>query len=170
MIESPAGRATVRSRMPTHSEKRRVPYKPDDMYKLVSDIERYPEFLPWTAATRIRSRTPMEDETGEIVDADMVISFRVFRERFGSRVTMRPDQRQIDVSYLDGPFRHMRNRWRFLENEDGSTTIDFFVDFEFKSWALQKLIGAVFDQAMRRVVKAFEERAEELYGSKTAGA
>lgn len=152
--------------MPTHSEQRRVPYAPDDMYALVSDIERYPEFLPWTAATRIRSRTPLEDGVGEMVDADMIISFRVFRERFGSRVTLLPEERQIDVAYLDGPFRHMRNRWRFLPNEDGSTTIDFFVDFEFKSWALQQLIGVVFDQAMRRVVAAFEARAEELYGEK----
>lgn len=151
--------------MPTHSEQRRVPYRPDQMYALVSDIERYPEFLPWTAATRIRRRTPSEDGLSETVDADMVISFRVFRERFGSRVLLTPNERKIDVSYLDGPFSHMRNAWRFIENEDGSTMIDFHVDFAFKSWALQKLIGVVFDQAMKRVVRAFEQRAEALYGN-----
>ncbi len=151
--------------MPTHSEQRRVPYDPDQMYALVSDIERYPEFIPWTAATRIRSRKETPDGAGEIVDADMVVSFRVFRERFGSRVQLFPEERRIEVSYLDGPFKYMRNRWRFLPNDDGSTTIDFFVDFEFKSWTLQKLIGVVFDQAMKRIVRAFEDRAEALYGA-----
>lgn len=151
--------------MPTQSEQRRVPYRPDQMYALVADIERYPEFIPWTAATRIRSRKPLAEGAGEVVDADMIVSFRVFRESFGSRVELRPEARQIDVSYLDGPFKYLRNNWKFIENDDGSTTVDFFVDFEFKSWPLQKLIGAVFDQAMRRIVRAFEERAEQLYGS-----
>lgn len=155
--------------MPTHAEQRRLPYTPAQMYDLVSDIERYPEFIPWTAATRIRGRAPLADASGapvgEVIDADMVVSFKVFRERFGSRVTLRPEAREIDVAYIDGPFKHMRNHWRFLANEDGSTTVDFFVDFEFKSWTLQKLIGAVFDHAMRRVVAAFEARAQELYGA-----
>ncbi|MCI4665172.1 MAG: type II toxin-antitoxin system RatA family toxin [Neomegalonema sp.] len=155
--------------MPTHSEKRHVPYTPAQMYDLVSDIERYPEFIPWTAGVRIRSRKPLQDGPGEMVDADMIVSFRVFRERFGSRVTLSPDLKQIDVAYLDGPFKHMRNRWRFTPHEDGGAIIDFFVDFEFRSWALQQLIGVVFDQAMRRVVKAFEERAEALYGAEARG-
>lgn len=155
--------------MPTHSEQRRVPYRPEQMYELVADIERYPEFIPWTAATRIRSRQPMDGGPSEMVDADMVVSFRVFRERFGSRVTLDPEARQINVSYLDGPFSHMRNRWSFLTNEDGSTTIDFYVDFAFKNWTLQQLIGAVFDQAMRRIVRAFEDRAEALYGDDKVG-
>lgn len=150
--------------MPTHSETRHLPYAADEMYTLVSDIERYPEFLPWTAATRIRSRTPVAEGVGEVVEADMVISFRVFRERFGSRVELWPDERRIEVSYLDGPFKKMRNSWKFEPTEDGGCRVDFFVDFEFKSWTLQKLIGVVFDQAMRRVVQAFEARAESLYG------
>ena len=105
--------------MPTHAEKRRVPYTPDQMYELVSSIERYPEFLPWTAAVRVRSRKPRPDG-GETVDADMVISFKVFREKFGSRVDLRPQERKIDVAYLDGPFKYLNNHWYFIENEDGS--------------------------------------------------
>lgn len=152
--------------MPTHAEKRRVPYAPGQMYELVADVERYPEFLPWTAACRVRSRKPLPpgEGKGEVVDADLVISFKVFRERFGSRVTLRPDQRRISVAYLDGPFKYLNNHWVFIENEDGSTTIDFFVDFEFKSKLLQRLIGIVFNEAMQRIVRAFERRAEELYG------
>ena len=152
--------------MPTHSELRRVPYAPDQVYDLVADIEAYPEFLPWTAGARIRGRRPLPLEVGagEIVDAEMIIAFKVFRERFGTRATLRPEARRIDVAYVDGPFKYLTNRWRFVDNEDGSTTIDFFVDFEFKSFVLQGLIGAVFNEAMQRVVRAFEQRAEHLYG------
>jgi coenzyme Q-binding protein COQ10 len=153
--------------MPTHAEKRRVPYAPDQMYRLVADIERYPEFLPWTAGCRIRSRGPASDGApgDEVIEADLIISFRVFRERFGSRVTLRPAERRIDVAYLDGPFRYLNNHWQFIELEDGTTEIDFFVDFEFKSPLLQRIIGVVFNEAMRRVVRAFEQRAETLYGT-----
>ena len=153
--------------MPTHTEKRRVPYTPEQMYELVSSIERYPEFLPWTSAVRIRSRAARTGG-GETVDADMVISFKVFREKFGSRVDLRPDEQKIDVAYLDGPFKYLNNHWYFIENDDGSTTIDFFVDFEFKSRLLQSLIGVVFNEAMQRIVRAFEARAEALYGSGSA--
>ncbi|MEL6283767.1 MAG: type II toxin-antitoxin system RatA family toxin [Pseudomonadota bacterium] len=153
--------------MPTHTEKRRVPYTPEQMYELVSSIERYPEFLPWTSAVRIRSRA-IRTGGGETVDADMVISFKVFREKFGSRVDLRPDEQKIDVAYLDGPFKYLNNHWYFIENDDGSTTIDFFVDFEFKSRILQSLIGVVFNEAMQRIVRAFEARAEALYGSGSA--
>lgn len=158
--------------MPTHAEQRRVPYAPRQIYDLVADIERYPEFLPWTAACRIRSRAAWTDASAkrgdEVVDADLVVSFKVFREKFGSRVTLRPSDLRIDVSYLDGPFRHLDNHWRFIENEDGSTTIDFHLDFEFKSAMLQRLIGVVFQQAMQRVVRAFEARADALYGRGSA--
>lgn len=150
--------------MPTHAEKRRVPYGPQEMFDLVADIERYPEFLPWTSACRIRSRKPLPEGDGEVIDADLVISFKVFRERFGSRVTLRPEKRTIDVEYLDGPFRYLNNHWYFSANEDGSTTIDFFVDFEFKSRLLQSVIGLVFNEAMQRIVRAFERRAEDLHG------
>lgn len=147
--------------MTTHAEKRVVPYSAEQMYALISDISKYPEFLPWCAATRIRSRRP--EGTGEIIDADMVISFKVFRETFGSKVRLQPDTHRIDVSYLDGPFRHMNNRWTFRALDENSCEIDFFVDFEFRSRTMQALIGVVFNQAMQQVVRAFEKRAEALY-------
>jgi coenzyme Q-binding protein COQ10 len=150
-------------RMPTHAEIRTVPYSAQQMYDLVADIEAYPAFLPWCAATRIRKRTPTE--TGERIDADLVISFKVFRERFGSRVTLNPEASKVDVAYLDGPFKYLNNHWHFEDIADGGCTVDFFVDFEFRSKVLQTLIGVVFNEAMLRIVRAFEDRAHALYGS-----
>ena len=132
------------------------------MFDLISGIELYPQFLPWCAATRIRSRKPVAD--GEVIDADMIISFKVFREKFGSRVELFPKDYRIDVSYIDGPFRYLTNNWVFKPLDDGSCEVSFFVDFEFRSRTLQALIGVVFNQAMQQVVRAFEKRAEELYG------
>lgn len=148
--------------MPTHSETRRLPWSAAEMYELVADVARYPEFLPWTAAARIRSRRPIED--GEVMEADLVISFKVFRERFGSRVTLRPAARRIDTEYLDGPFRYLRSHWSFRDLPEGGCEVSFFVDFEFRTPILQKIVGLVFHEAMQRVVKAFERRAVELYG------
>lgn len=148
--------------MPKHHEHRHMPYSAQQIYDLVADVERYPEFLPWTAAARIRSRSPIEG--GEVMEADLVISFKVFRERFGSRVTLYPARRHIDTEYIDGPFRHMMSSWTVAENPDGGCIVDFHVDFEFKNMILQRIIGVVFDEAMRRVVGAFERRAKVLYG------
>ena len=150
--------------MPTHAETRVVPYTADEMYALIADVARYPEFLPWCAAARIRGTRPLNDGEGEVMEADLVISFKVFRERFASRVTLRPKERRIDVEYLDGPFRYLQNHWRFIPKPEGRSEIDFFVDFEFRSAILQKLIGIVFHEAMLRIVRAFEKRAEALYG------
>ena len=150
--------------MPTHAEKRTMPYSADEMYALIADVPAYPEFLPWCAAARIRGRTPSPE--GEVVDADLVISFKLFRERFGSRVTLRPEAHEIDVAYLDGPFKYLNNHWKFVPVDDRSCDVDFFVDFEFKSRTLQAIIGVVFEQAMQRIVRAFEERAAVLYGSR----
>ncbi|MEC9431730.1 MAG: type II toxin-antitoxin system RatA family toxin [Pseudomonadota bacterium] len=149
--------------MPTHAEKRAMPYSADQMYALIADVPAYSEFLPWCSAARIRKRTPQPDGS-EVLDADLVISFKVFREKFGSRVTLYPDERRIDVAYLDGPFRYLNNHWKFEPREDGGCDVDFFVDFEFKSIVLQKLIGVVFNEAMQRIVRAFEARAAALYG------
>lgn len=146
--------------MPRHSETKRLPYTADQMYGLVADVEAYPQFLPWNSAARIRSRSPIEG--GEVLEADLVISFKVFRERFGSRVTLWPDVRKIDTEYLDGPFRYMRSTWAFRDVE-GGCEVDFMVDFEFKNAILQKIIGVVFNEAMHRVVRAFERRAADLY-------
>lgn len=148
--------------MATHTEKRRLPYNADQIYALVADVARYPEFLPWTAAARIRSRHDLGDGREELL-ADLVISFKVFRERFGSRVILDPARRRIDTEYLDGPFRYLRSWWQ-IDPAPGGCEVEFFVDFEFRNPVLRKLIGVVFNQAMERVVRAFEERAAALYG------
>jgi len=148
--------------MPTHSETRHLPYSAQQMYDLVADVARYPQFLPWCAAARIRSKTPLG--AAEILEADLVISFKVFRERFGSRVTLFPDDMKIDTEYLDGPFKYMKSNWGFEPADDGGCNVSFFVDFEFRNAVLQGIIGVVFNEAMHRIVRAFERRAAELYG------
>ncbi len=147
--------------MPTHAETRTLPYSAQQMYDLVADVAQYPKFLPWTAAARIRTRTDMGDH--EVMLADLVISFKVFRERFGSRVTLWPEDKRIDTEYLDGPFRHMVSKWAFKDVEDG-VEVSFFVDFEFRNRLLQGAAGMFFYEAMQRIVRAFERRAAELYG------
>ena len=151
--------------MTTHSETRRLPYTAEQMYDLVADVARYPEFLPWTAAARIRSRR--QEGEAEIMEADLVVSFKVFRERFGSRVTLYPETRKIDTEYLDGPFNHMISQWQF-EPSDAGCTIRFFVDFEFRNRILQGAAGMFFTEAMHQIVAAFERRAEALYGGRRA--
>ncbi|MEP3677119.1 type II toxin-antitoxin system RatA family toxin [Sulfitobacter sp.] len=147
--------------MPTHSETRTLPYTAQQMYDLVSDVASYPKFLPWTAAARIKTTQVNGDHT--VMDADLVISFKVFRERFTSRVTLWPAAQKIDTEYLDGPFKYMKSNWAFRDVE-GGCEVSFFVDFEFRNAVLQKIIGVVFNEAMQRVVKAFEKRANTLYG------
>jgi coenzyme Q-binding protein COQ10 len=148
--------------MPTHSEIRTLPYSAQQMYDLVADVADYPQFLPWCAAARIRSVTPQGE--AEVMEADLVISFKVFRERFGSRVTLWPADMKIDTEYLDGPFRHMKSNWAFVD-VPGGCEVTFFVDFEFRNAVLQGIIGVVFNDAMQRIVRAFERRAATLYGS-----
>ena len=147
--------------MPTHSETRFLPYSADQMYQLVADVERYPEFLPWTAAARIRSTDTQDDHI--VMLADLVISFKVFRERFGSRVTLWPKARKIDTEYLDGPFSKMISNWAFSPAE-GGCDVQFHVDFEFRNKLLQTTATLFFNDAMQRVVRAFERRAAELHG------
>ncbi len=149
--------------MPTHSETRRLPYTAQQMYDLVADVAAYPKFLPWCAAARIRSVTP-QDDGREVMEADLVISFKVFRERFGSRVILDPQGLKIDTEYLDGPFKYMKSTWSFADAE-GGCNVSFFVDFEFKNAVLQGIIGVVFNEAMHRIVRAFENRAADLYGT-----
>lgn len=143
--------------MPTHAEKRHLPYTPEQLFELVADVERYPEFLPWCVAARIRRRE------GAVFYADLVIGFKVFRERFTSRVSLdRP--RRVDVTYSEGPFKYLNNHWIFEPAAEGGTVIDFYVDFEFHSKILQKVIGTLFNEAVRLMVSAFERRARQLYG------
>lgn len=145
--------------MATHAEKRVIPYRPDQLFDLVAGVEKYPEFLPWCLGARIRSRKD------NVIVADLIIGFRGIRERFTSRVTLNHPQMRIDVAYLDGPFRYLNNHWIFNPMPDGACEIDFFVDFEFRSRILQRLMGFLFNEAVRRMVSAFESRAAELYGS-----
>ena len=147
--------------MPTHSENRQMPYTAQQMYDLVADVASYPQFLPWCSAARIRSRTPQG--ASEEMLADLVISFKVFREKFGSRVVLHPDEHKVDTEYLDGPFQYMKSNWAFQDVNGGGCHVQFFVDFEFKNAILQGIIGIVFNEAMQRVVRAFEARAEALY-------
>jgi coenzyme Q-binding protein COQ10 len=143
--------------MPTHAEERVLPYTPQQLFALVADIERYPEFLPWCIGARIRERE------SNLIVADLIIGFRMVRERFTSRVSLAPPQR-IDVAYAEGPFRYLNNHWSFSP-DPGGCRVGFFVDFEFKSRLLQRLIEVLFSEAVRRMVGAFEKRARDLYGA-----
>lgn len=146
--------------MPTHAERRALPYTPEQLFNLVADVERYPEFLPWCLAARIRRRE------GQTIHADLVIGFRMVRERFTSKIDLAPPQR-IDVAYAEGPFKYLNNHWIFEPAPGGGCVLDFFVDFEFRNRMLQKVIEVLFQEAVRRMVSAFEGRARALYG--TAG-
>ncbi|MDE1147770.1 MAG: type II toxin-antitoxin system RatA family toxin [Azospirillaceae bacterium] len=144
--------------MPTHAEKRVLPYTPEQLFRLVAEVEKYPEFLPWAVAARIRRRE------GNVIWADLVIGFKMVREKFTSKVTLDEPGLRIDVEYTDGPFHHLNNHWIFEPHPEGCL-IDFYVDFEFRNLILQKIIGALFGEAVRRMVAAFEARAHQLYGA-----
>lgn len=147
--------------MPTHAEKKKLPYTPEQLFTLVAEVEKYPEFLPWCIASRITK------QDGDVFYADLVIGYKMVREKFGSRVTLSaPDH--IHVEYLSGPMQYLSNHWRFIDEPDGSCTIDFYVDFEFKNKIFQNLIEVFFNEAVKRMVAAFEERAKELYGDPAA--
>ena len=141
--------------MPTHHETRFLPQTAEQLFNLVSDVDDYPNFLPWCVALRVTSRNDNE------IRADMVVGFKMLREKFTSRVTLTPKER-IDVEYLDGPFRYLENRWLFID-KDGGCEIDFFIDFEFRSRLLRKIMEPLFHEAVRRMVRAFEKRATERY-------
>jgi coenzyme Q-binding protein COQ10 len=141
--------------MPTHAEKRVLPFTEEQLFDMVADVRRYPEFLPWCVGARIVSRTDQE------LIADLTVGFKMFRETFRSQVLLtRPHH--VHVRYLTGPFRYLNNHWRFRP-VPGGTEIDFFVDFEFRSRLLQTVIGTVFNEAVRMMVRAFERRAAVLY-------
>lgn len=149
--------------MPVINQQRHLQWSAEEMYDLVADVKRYPEFLPWVVATRIKS-----DSETEMV-ADMMVGFSALREKFTSRVHKdRP--RRIAVEYLDGPLKRLSNTWEFKAHEDGGCVIDFNVDFTFRSALFEKLAGQYLDRAFRKMVAAFETRAEKLYGSKSSSA
>ncbi|MCB1884142.1 MAG: type II toxin-antitoxin system RatA family toxin [Geminicoccaceae bacterium] len=142
--------------MPTHAEKRYLPYRPEQMFDLVAGVDKYPQFLPWCKAARITKRD------GDVFFADLVIAFKVFKESFSSKVALEP-KKAVHVEYINGPFRYLNNHWGFEKADDGGTVVNFYVDFEFKSRILQNLIGLLFNEAVRRMVGAFETRAKAIY-------
>ena len=146
--------------MPRHSEKRNLPYSPEEMFDLVADVGRYQEFLPWVAATRIRS----DSET--LMVADLVVGFKSLKETFTSQVEKRRPE-HITVDYVEGPLKYLKNDWEFVPDGKGGTDIDFCVDFAFKSRIFEALAGQMFDRALRRMITAFEERAHALYGDES---
>lgn len=153
--------------MPHFTTRHTVNHGADDMFALVADVRAYPEFVPLCESLRLRGEAPLDGNKSVIV-ADMTVAYKMFRETFTSRVELDPDHRTILVTYLDGPFKKMENRWRFEELPDGRCVVEFFIDYEFRSRALASLMGAMFDRAFRKFSGAFEARADSLYG--TAGA
>lgn len=133
------------------------------MFDLVADVERYPEFLPWCTALRIIQQDVRHGEG--TMTADMVVAYKVFRERFRSRVTLGRAEKRIEAAYVDGPFRNLENRWRFTDKPEGGSEIDFEIAFEFKNFLLQATAQAVFDKAFARMSEAFVKRADEVYGA-----
>lgn len=138
-------------------EKKVLPYSDEQLFKLVADVGSYPDFLPWCLGTRVYNRKPGQ------FDADVIIGFKMFRERFTSRVTLEPNSK-VDVDYIKGPMKRLYNHWRFEPTENGHCLVDFEVDFEFSNRILNQMIGGLFGEACKRMIHAFEERAKLLYG------
>ena len=153
--------------MPQFSTSHRVRHAAADMFDLVADVERYPEFVPLCRSLKVRQRIP-EPEGVEVVVADMTIAYKLIHESFTSRVTLDRPNLQISVEYLEGPFSRMENRWTFHPVDERSCDVEFFIRYEFKSRALGLLMGAMFDIAFRRFAAAFEQRADRIYGRKIA--
>jgi coenzyme Q-binding protein COQ10 len=149
--------------MPGIHEVRRLPYSAEQMYDLVADVARYGEFLPWVVATRVRS-----DSETEMI-ADILVGFNALREKFTSRVLKQRPER-IEVIYIDGPMRDLDNVWQFRPAEDGGCEVEFMVNFTFRNAMFERLAGQYFDRAFRKMVGAFETRAEALYGSSSSSA
>lgn len=148
--------------MPSHHETRHLPFSAEQMFDLVADVKRYPEFLPWVSAMRVR-----RDGATETL-ADMIVGFKGLRETFTSRVEkLRPERLHVD--YVDGPLKYLRNDWVFRPEGQGCA-VDFTVDFQFKNRVFEMLAGQVFGQALRRMIGAFETRAQQLYGSSSSRA
>lgn len=147
--------------MPSFETTRIVSHSPEQMFALVADVERYPEFLPMCEALTIRSRR--ERDGVVLLVADMTVGYKAIRETFTSQVVLKASEHRIDVKYVDGPFKYLTNIWRFEPDEMSGTCVVFFIDYEFKSRVLGALMGAVFDRAFRMFTEAFEKRADEIY-------
>ncbi len=153
--------------MPQFATKRRVRHAASEMFDLVADMERYPEFVPLCRALRVLRRVP-EPEGVEVVVAQVTVAYKLIVQNFISRVTFDRANLQIQVEYLEGPFRRMENRWVFHAVGDHVCDVEFFIAYEFKSRTLAALMGAMFDAAFRRFSAAFERRADEIYGRRPA--
>ncbi|MEP9353583.1 type II toxin-antitoxin system RatA family toxin [Xanthobacter sp. KR7-65] len=150
--------------MPSFSNSRRVRHGAPQMFDLVADVERYPEFVPLCQSLRVKRRTK-SDEGVEILVADMTVAYKLIRETFTSRVTLDRPRLTIHVEYLDGPFSRLDNRWEFIPAGEAACEVKFFISYEFRSRTLGMLMGAMFDAAFRRFADAFEKRADEVYGT-----
>lgn len=152
--------------MPSFSTRRRVPFTAAQMYALVADVERYPEFLPMCTGLTVTTRQPVAD--GEDLVARMSVGYKSISETFTTSVRLRPAASVVEANYLDGPFKRLENRWRFSDaassKAQANSDVDFFIDYEFKSPMLGLLVGAAFDQAFRKFSEAFEQRARAVYG------
>lgn len=157
--------------MPSFRTTRRVAHAPQEMFDLVADVERYPEFLPLCTGLRVLRRQP-DGEERETLVAEMTIGYKAISERFTTTVKLDRAARDIHVSYVDGPFRYLENRWEFRPDparpEGGGCSVRFAIDYEFRSMALGLLMGAMFDRAFRRFTDAFESRADRVYGRRSA--
>ena len=149
--------------MPQFTTTRRVRHSAADMFDLVADVEKYPQFVPLCGALRVKSRTAKGDGITVMV-ADMTVAYKLIHQTFTSRVTLDRPGLKIVVEYLDGPFSRMQNRWTFVPAGEGVCDVEFFIDYEFRSRTLAMLMGAMFDAAFRRFAAAFEKRADEIYG------
>ncbi|MGC5780090.1 type II toxin-antitoxin system RatA family toxin [Methylobacterium sp. NFXW15] len=150
--------------MPSFRVTRRVRHSAEQMYDLVADVERYPEFLPLCESLRVIRRQD-KPEGGQVLVAEMGVGYKAIRERFTTRVSLDPEARKIVAEYIDGPFRHLENRWTFKDAEGGGCDVDFFITYEFKSRTLGLLMGSMFDRAFRKFTDAFEGRAARIYGT-----
>lgn len=150
--------------MPEFETKRTVPHSAEDMFELVADVEKYPGFVPLCQALSVRGRKEARDGR-EVLIADMTIAYRFVKETFTSRVVLDRQGRTIEVSYLDGPFRKMDNRWHFTPLDDDHCEVGFYIHYEFRSRTFSALMGSVFDRAFHHFARAFEDRAAEVYGT-----
>jgi coenzyme Q-binding protein COQ10 len=148
--------------VPQFETYRRIDHSADDMFALVADVERYPEFVPLCEQLRVLKRVPQGDQ--EIVTATMTVAYKVLRESFTSRIVLDARAREIRVTYLDGPFRYLENVWSFRPLGETSCDVAFRISYEFRSRILAALMGAAFDRAFRKFASAFEERADQIYG------
>ncbi|WP_438748806.1 type II toxin-antitoxin system RatA family toxin [Pararhizobium sp. O133] len=147
--------------MPQFETRRPVNHTPDQMFDLIADVEKYPEFLPLCEALTVRSRK--ERERRELLVADMTVGYKAIRETFTTQVLLNKTERIIDVKYIDGPFKYLDNRWRFEDVTGNGCSVHFFIDYEFKSRILGALMGSMFDRAFRMFSEAFEKRADAIY-------